>query len=487
MKISVFGVGYVGCVSAACLAREGHEVIGVDVDPFKVSSINGGRAPFLETGLNELLTEMVAAGRLRATVDHAEAVQNSDVALVCVGTPPQSNGFICLDYLRHVLASIGKELRYKNDYYVVALRSTVLPTAIQQELVPLLEQCSGKRVGLQVGFVYNPEFLREGSALGDFREAPWTIVGSSYTHAGDRVAALYHGLSAPIVKTDLNTAVLVKYFSNALHALKVSFANEASHFCREMGVDSNRMMEILCRDTKLNISSRYLKPGFAFGGSCLPKDLRALISEASKRGVKLPVLESILPSNGLHLRRCIEKVVETKRQHIGLIGLTFKAGTDDLRESPAVELAERLIGKGFDLLIYEPSIAQGKLRGANLRFIETSIPHIWKLLVGSVHDVFQHAGVIVVTQQLRPEDRRQFITMKSTQICIDLARTLCAEEVGGEYQTVDGAQREEALLAASASSTQMDRQNDQGRRLGNSEPSNSWRARVNILESSSPT
>jgi GDP-mannose 6-dehydrogenase len=440
MRVSVFGVGYVGCVSAACLAREGHEVMGVDVDPFKVSAINGGQAPFREPGLNELVAEMVLAGRLHATTDHSAAVHNSDVALICVGTPPTSNGSIRLDYLTHVFAGIGKELRNKSDYFVVALRSTVLPKIIEKDLIPLLEQYSGKTVGRDVGFVYNPEFLREGTALRDFYDPPWTIIGSWDTRASDTVAALYQRLPAPTVRTDPNTAVLVKYFSNAFHAMKVAFANEVSYFCREARVDSRTMMKVFCQDSKLNVSSRYLKPGFAFGGSCLPKDLKALMSEAGKQGLDVPLLDSILVSNDIHLRNCIQMVAETGRHRLGLVGLTFKEGTDDLRGSPAVEMAERLMGKGFDVRIYEPSIAPGRLHGSNLSYLERSIPHIWKVLSNSLNELIDHAEVIVIMQQVGPEDRGKFSAMTQEQICIDLAGALSAGEVGSEYRTMDGAQ-----------------------------------------------
>jgi GDP-mannose 6-dehydrogenase len=306
-------------------------------------------------------------------------------------------------------------------------------------------------VGREVGFVYNPEFLREGVALKDFHDAPWTIIGSSDSRASEKVAALYQSLSAPLVRTNPKTAVLVKYFSNTFHALKVAFGNEVSYLCREMGVDSVEAMDIFCQDTKLNISARYLKPGFAFGGSCLPKDVKALISEAAKRGLHLPILEAILPSNDFHLRNCIQMVAEAGKRRIGLVGLTFKEGTDDLRESPAVELAERLIGKGFDVKIYEPSIAPGSLHGSNLSFIEKSIPHIWKLLVGGLDEVFRHADVVVTMQQVRSEDRPLFMTMKPEQVCIDLARTLGPGQVSGEYRTVDNPQRESALVNSSAS------------------------------------
>jgi GDP-mannose 6-dehydrogenase len=436
----------VGCVSAACLAREGHEVIGVDVDAFKVRAINEGRAPFFEPGLSELVGEMVAAGRLRATVDHADAVHSSDVALICVGTPTRSDGSTRLDYLLQVFTSVAKQLRTKDEYFVVALRSTVLPTAFEDELIPLLEQNSGKSVGTDIGFVYNPEFLREGVALKDFQDAPWTIVGSCDSRASGVVASLYQNLSAPIVLTNPKTAALVKYFSNAFHALKVVFGNEVGTFCREMGVDGGEMMEIFAHDTKLNISHRYLKPGFAFGGSCLPKDLKALVSEIGKRGLSLPVLESILPSNEEHLRSCIQMVTETDKRRIGLVGLSFKAGTDDLRESPAVELAERLIGKGRDVRIYEPSIAPGRLHGTNLDFIEKSIPHIWKLLVGSLDELLQHSEAVVVMQQLKAEDVRYFSTMRPDQVCIDLVRTLTAAEVGGEYCSMDIPRRDAVVL-----------------------------------------
>jgi GDP-mannose 6-dehydrogenase len=445
MKVSVFGVGYVGCVTAACLAREGHDVVGVDVDAFKVRAINEGRSPFFEPGLSQLVGEMVAAGKLRATVDHAEAILGTDVALICVGTPTRSDGSTRLDYLLQVFSSIAEQLRRKDEYFVVALRSTVLPAAFEEQLIPLLERNSGKSVGRDIGFVYNPEFLREGVALKDFHDAPWTIIGSWDSRAGEVVASLYQSLTAPLVRTDPKTAALVKYFSNAFHALKVVFGNEVGSLCREMGVDGGEMMRIFSQDTKLNISHRYLKPGFAFGGSCLPKDLKAMVSEIGKRGLSLPVLESILPSNEEHLRSCLQVVTETNKKRIGLVGLSFKAGTDDLRESPAVELAERLIGKGRDVRIYEPSIAPGRLHGTNLDFIENSIPHIWKLMVGSLNELFRHADVVVVMQQMKAEDRQYFSTMKAEQICIDLVRTLAAEDVGAEYWSMDMPRRDRVL------------------------------------------
>ncbi len=385
MKVSVYGVGYVGCVTAACLAREGHTVIGVDVDPYKVQCINEGSAPFFEPGLSELVKEMVASKRLRATCDHAEAVAESDIGLVCVGTPSKRDGSVQLDFLLEVLRSIGAELKKKDEYFVVTLRSTVLPSIIEDELIPVLERSSGKTIGDKLGVVYNPEFLREGLALKDFYEAPWTIIGSPDSRAADVVASLYSALPVPVTRTSIPTASLLKYICNSFHALKVTFGNEVGRFCRELGADGAEVMDIFTQDTKLNISARYLKPGFAFGGSCLPKDLKAIISECGKRAINLPLMTSIMSSNDVHLNSCIEMVASSEKRRVGIIGLSFKAGTDDLRESPAVELAERLIGKGRgDVRIYEPSIGPGKLHGSNLRFIEKSIPHIWKVLVDKI-------------------------------------------------------------------------------------------------------
>lgn len=437
MKISVFGIGYVGCVTAACLAREGHDVVGVDVDPFKVQCVNDGKAPFFESGLTELVSEVVNNRRLRATRDHADAVRDSEIAIVCVGTPTTSSGAIQLDHVKRAIASIGKELQKKSTYFVVALRSTVLPAAIEEELIPHLERHAGRRIGEELGVVCNPEFLREGVALKDFRDPPWTIIGSQDCRAGDLVQAIYKPLAAPVVRTDLKTAALLKYFSNAFHALKVVFANEVGSFCRELGVDGKHMMDIFCMDRSLNISPRYLKPGFAFGGSCLPKDLKALMAEMGRHNLTLPIMQSIITSNEAHLSNCIRTVIETGRRRIGLVGLSFKPNTDDLRESPAVELAERLIGKGFDVRIYEPNIAPGQLHGTNLQFIERSIPHIWKLLVSSLDDLMQHAETIVLMHELETEDRQYFSNMSETQVCIDLAKTLSAEEISGEYRSLN--------------------------------------------------
>jgi GDP-mannose 6-dehydrogenase len=435
MRVSVFGLGYVGCVTAACLAELGHAVVGVEVDPLKVDCINRGTSPFYETGLADIISKNVNVGRLKATLDDAAALEESDVALICVGTPSNSDGSVNLDNLLSVFHSIGAHLRERNSYLVVALRSTVLPHLVESELIPLLEKSSGKQIGENFGFVCNPEFLREGSAIEDFYETPLTLIGENDPKAGYVIAALYKSLTGPLVRTDLRTAFLAKYASNAFHALKVVFANEMGTLARELSVDGQELMEIICQDTKLNISSRYLKPGFAFGGSCLPKDLRALMTESQRRNLKLPVLDSILPSNELHLRRCMWVLTELGKKKVGLVGLAFKAGTDDLRESAAVEFAEMLLGKGYDLKIIEPCISPGSIHGSNLRFVEKSIPHIWKLLEIDFEKVVRESEVLVLMAPLEPQMRAALRLFRSDQVCLDFVGTVKPEDLpAGKYR-----------------------------------------------------
>jgi GDP-mannose 6-dehydrogenase len=435
MRVSVFGLGYVGCVTAACLAELGYQVIGVEIDPLKVDCINRGTSPFYEAGLAEIISKNVNAGRLKATLDDAVAFEESDVALICVGTPSNSAGSVNLDHLLSVFRSIGTHLRDRNSYFVVALRSTVLPHLMESDLVPVLEKSSGKKIGENLGFVCNPEFLREGSAIEDFYETPLTLIGENDPKAGDVIAALYKPLTGPLVRTDLRTALLAKYASNAFHALKVVFANEMGTLARELSVDGQKLMEIICNDTKLNISNRYLRPGFAFGGSCLPKDLRALMTESQRRNLKLPVLDSILTSNELHLRRCMRILTELGKKKIALVGLAFKAGTDDLRESPAVEFAETLLGKGYELKIVEPSISPGSIHGSNLRFVEKSIPHIWKLLETDFEKVVRESEVLVLLAPLETEMRAALGLFRPDQVCLDFVGTVKPEELpAGEYR-----------------------------------------------------
>jgi GDP-mannose 6-dehydrogenase len=421
MKVSVFGLGYVGCVSAASLAADDHEVVGVDVNPDKVAAINAGRSPVVEPGLDELLARGAAEGRLRATTDAMEAVASTEVSLLCVGTPSRRNGSLDLTYLERVTEEIGSALRDKSAYHVVVVRSTVLPGTTHGVLIPALERQSGKKYGEGFGVSVNPEFLREGTALRDFRKPPLTLVGHNHAADASGTIALYQAIDAPLVSTSIRVAEMVKYTSNAFHALKVCFANEIGNLCKRVGVDSHDVMDVFCRDEKLNLSSYYLKPGFAFGGSCLPKDVRALQYRARELDVETPVLSSILPSNRLQIEQAFDMVMETGKQQIGLLGFSFKAGTDDLRESPLVILAEALLGKGRTLRIYDKNVSLARLVGANKEYIERQIPHLSSLLCGTIDEVIDQSEVIVVGNQA-PEFAEALSRCRPDQIVVDLVR-----------------------------------------------------------------
>ncbi|MFI8106127.1 nucleotide sugar dehydrogenase [Streptomyces sp. NPDC086023] len=399
MRISVLGLGYVGCVSAACLASLGHEVIGVDVSQVKVDLVNSGRAPVVEERIGDLIAEVVRTGALRATGDVREAVLGSDVSLVCVGTPSEPNGSLCTTYLERVTEQIGAALAERGGRggrHTVVFRSTMLPGTCLNLLVPILEKYIGGTAGVDVGVAVNPEFLREGSSVRDFFDPPKTVIGELDPASGDVVAALYAGLPGEVFRVPVPTAEAIKYADNAFHGLKIGFANELGAVCQALGVDSHQVMDVFLADRKLNISSAYLRPGFAFGGSCLPKDLRSLVHAARQADVSVPILSHVLPSNSDHLQRAVELVERTGKRRIGLFGLSFKPGTDDLRESPLVELAERLFGKGYDLRIYDPNVNLSRLLGANREYVETRLPHLAKLLSDSVEDVLRHAEVCLV-------------------------------------------------------------------------------------------
>jgi GDP-mannose 6-dehydrogenase len=435
MKLSVLGLGYVGTVSAACLAREGHEVLGVDPEPEKVRLINAGRSPIIEQGVGPMIREQVAAGRLRASLDVASAVAHAELLLVCVGTPSRANGDIELKYVRRVCEQIGAALREHAGAPVVAIRSTLLPGTLRQVVIPLLEKASGKRAGAEFGLCLNPEFLREGSAVHDYFHPPKTVIGEVNRASGDLLAGLYAGIKAPLIRTDLETAEMVKYADNSWHALKVGYANEIGNLCKALGVDSHRVMDIFCQDVKLNLSPYYLKPGFAFGGSCLPKDLRALLHRAKSLDVELPILSSILPSNALQVERALQAVVDAGHRQVGVLGFSFKAGTDDLRESPVVELAERLIGKGYELLFYDENVNMARLHGANRDYILNRIPHISRLMVSSVDEVLEHAGTLIIGNAA-PEFREVPRRLRGTQSIVDLVRVSEARSVAGVYEGI---------------------------------------------------
>jgi GDP-mannose 6-dehydrogenase len=396
MKISVFGLGYVGCVSAACLAASGHEVVGVDVNPTKIELIGQGKAPLVEERIGELTAEVVRSGALRATSDIAEAIAATEISLICVGTPSAPSGNMSTEYLERVADQIGTALADQGRWHTIVFRSTMLPGTCIDLLIPILEKASGLTAGVDFGVAVNPEFLREGSSVRDFFEPPKTVIGEFDTRSGDMVAALYADLPGEVFRVPIPIAEMTKYADNSFHGLKIAFANELGAVCRALGIDSHRMMDVFLADTKLNVSPAYLRPGFAFGGSCLPKDLRGLVYAARRADVSLPLLSHVLPSNEEHLRRAFDLVAATGKRRIGLFGLSFKPGTDDLRESPLVELAERLLGKGYDLRIYDANVTMSRLMGANRDFIESRLPHLGELLGNSVDDVLAHADVCVI-------------------------------------------------------------------------------------------
>jgi GDP-mannose 6-dehydrogenase len=396
MRISVFGLGYVGAVSAACLARDGHLVIGCDIDPTKLDLIRRGRTPIVEEGIQELIAAAKGGGHLEVTDNPEYAVHNSELSFVCVGTPALRGGGQDLTALRRLSEQLGDALTIKRAFHVVVLRSTVLPGTTDDVVRPLIEKRSGKRAGADFGLCFQPEFLREGSSIKDYDNPPYTVVGVDTDRSATMLRAVFGHLPCDFVTTTVRTAEMLKYASNSLHAVKITFANEMGRLCQSLGVDSHAVMELVCRDSRLNISPAYLRPGFAFGGSCLPKDLRALLHVARTGDGEVPMLAGILPSNGIHLEQAIDLVLRTDKKAVGLLGLSFKAGTDDLRESPFVSMAERLIGKGIELRIYDPAVNVARLMGANRRYIEETIPHISSLMQEDCADVIRRAEVIVV-------------------------------------------------------------------------------------------
>ncbi len=431
MRVAVFGLGYVGSVSAAALASLGHDVVGVDSNAEKVELVAAGDSPVLEPGLRERIAETVESGLLRATDDAEEAVASTDVSLICVGTPSAPNGSLSTAALERVTASIGGALRSgTNGRHVVVIRSTVLPGTAESIVRPLLEQTSGGSAGDDFGLATNPEFLREGTSLNDFFDPPKTVIGQLDEASGDVVAQLYEEIAGPVFRVPLRVAEMVKYADNAFHALKIGFANEIGAVCEAFGLDADEVMRIFRADTKLNISPAYLTPGFAFGGSCLPKDLRALLHAARRADVEVPILEHVLPSNERHLRRTFDAIEQTGSRRVGLFGLSFKPGTDDLRESPLVELAERLLGKGFELKIYDPAVSLSRLVGANRDYVAEHLPHLSSLLCDSPEEVIDHAEVCVLGAAT-PEALAALARGNGYQL-IDLVRASAATAVGLE-------------------------------------------------------
>lgn len=435
MKISIFGLGYVGAVSAGCLAQDGHQVIGVDPYQPKVDLINEGKTPVIEKDIGEIIATAVKQGKLRATIDVHEAVTHSDISLICVGTPSQLNGSLDLKYVRNVCEQIGAVLKDKAGFHVIVARSTMLPGSMRSVVIPALEEASGKRAGKDFGVCNNPEFLREGTSVWDFYNPPKTVIGETDSRGGDLLASLYEKMDAPMIRTDVETAEMVKYTDNVWHALKVGFANEIGNICKSIGIDGHKVMEIFCQDTKLNLSPYYMKPGFAFGGSCLPKDVRALSYKARSLDLDVPIINAIMPSNERQIEKGLKMIMEKGTKKVGILGFSFKAGTDDLRESPLVEVIERLLGKGYDVKLYDRNVNIASLVGANRDYILNHIPHISRLMVDSIDKVLTHAETVVIgngAAEFRAVPER----LREGQVLVDLVRISDARSTEGKYDGI---------------------------------------------------
>lgn len=435
MKISIFGLGYVGAVSAACLARDGHTVIGVDLSQVKVDLINAGKTPIIEKDIAELIETASKKNCLSATADVVKAINETELSLVCVGTPSQPNGSLELAHVKRVCEEIGEALGNKEAFHVVVMRSTMLPGTMRDMVIPTLEKYSGKKAGQDFGVCNNPEFLREGTAVHDFYHPPKTVIGETDIRSGDILSELYKDMDAPMIRTAVETAEMVKYTDNVWHALKVGFANEIGNICKVLGIDGHEVMEIFCHDTKLNLSPYYMKPGFAFGGSCLPKDVRALTYKARTLDLDIPILNAIIPSNERQVERGIRMVMQKGNKKIGVLGFSFKAGTDDLRESPIVELIERLLGKGYDIRLYDRNVNLASLVGANRDYILNRIPHISGLMLDSIDKVLEHAETIVIGNG-DEEFKRIPDRLRKGQIIIDLVRIGKERSQEGKYDGI---------------------------------------------------
>ena len=435
MKISIFGMGYVGTVSAGCLARDGHQVIGVDPVRIKVDLINAGQSPIIEAEIGEIIAETVRSGKLRATDNQDEAINQTELSFVCVGTPSQANGNLDLTYIRRVCELIGGALKNKTARHTVVIRSTILPGTMRDIVIPTLEENSGKKAGADFGVCNNPEFLREGSAVKDFNFPPKTVIGEFDRTSGELLASLYVKLEAPFIRTDLETAEMVKYVDNSWHALKIGFANEIGNLCKSFGIDAHAVMKIFSQDKKLNISPAYLMPGFAFGGSCLPKDLRALAYKAKIHDLQLPIMSAILPSNELQVSKGLRLITEKGHRRIGVLGFSFKSGTDDLRESPMIEVIEHLIGKGYDLRIFDRNVNLASLVGANRDFILNRIPHISRLMVHGIDAVLDHAETVVIGNK-DPEFEGVLGRLREGQNLVDFVRITSRRSENGKYDGI---------------------------------------------------
>ena len=435
MKISIFGLGYVGAVSAGCIAQDGHEVIGVDPYQPKIDLINQGQTPVIEKEIGEIMSKAVKNGLLRATADVKDAVMNSEISLICVGTPSNLNGSLDLKYVRNVCEEIGEVLKEKSEFHVVVARSTMLPGTMKNVVIPILESSSGKKAGIDFGVCNNPEFLREGTAVYDYYNPPKTVIGETEARGGELLATLYKDMDAPLIRTDISTAEMVKYTDNVWHALKVGFANEIGNISKAVGVDGHKVMDIFCQDLKLNLSPYYMKPGFAFGGSCLPKDVRALNYKANSMDIDVPIIGSIMPSNQRQIEKGLNLIMAQGSKKVGILGFSFKAGTDDLRESPIVEVIERLLGKGYDVKLYDKNVNIASLVGANKDYILNQIPHISSLMMDSMDEVLEHADTVVIGNGDN-EFSDVLDRLRKGQTVVDLVRIVPSQSQEGRYEGI---------------------------------------------------
>ena len=433
MKISIFGLGYVGAVSLACLSRDGHEVTGVDIDTSKLDLISSGKSPVIEEGMLELMSEVAASGRVSVTADAGEAIESTELSFVCVGTPSLPNGDQDLTALERLSKQMGEALSKKDGGHIVVIRSTVQPGTVEDVVIPLLEEHSGKKADEDFHVCFQPEFLREGSSIRDYDNPPMTVVGARHAAPLEQLRSVFGHLACEFIDTDIRTAETLKYACNTFHALKITFANEIARICQAMGSDSLQVMQLLCEDKQLNISKAYLRPGFAFGGSCLPKDLRALLYLGKTHDVETPMLSGVLPSNRIHVEHALQMILERGDREVGVVGLSFKSGTDDLRESPLVDLVERLIGKGINLRIYDPEVRVSRLIGANKQYIENVIPHIGSLMCDSVETAVDGAGTVIVG--LSGDDIVSSLVEHcgSEQFIVDLVGLSELKDLGAEY------------------------------------------------------
>jgi len=436
MNISIFGMGYVGAVSAACLARDGHKVIGVDVDPTKLELLRQGRSPIVEEGIQELTRDVVAQGRLTVTDNVEESIGGSALSFVCVGTPSQPNGSQDLKAIEHVAAQIGDALARHDHYHVVVIRSTVRPGTVMSRVLPVLEEHSGKKLGEGFGLAFQPEFLREGTSIRDYDNPPFTVVGGDSRRTLDCIKPLFEHLPCEFIGTDIGTAEMLKYACNAFHAVKITFANEIGRLAQTLNVDAREVMRLVTQDKQLNISPAYLRPGFAFGGSCLPKDLRALLYIAKEEDAEVPMLAGVIPSNQQHIEHALNYILHSGKRRVGMIGLSFKSGTDDLRESPLVTLAEQLIGKGIDLQIHDPNVQLSRLLGANRRYIEEKLPHIGKLLMEDCTALIHHSDIVILGLSDAHLVEQVVAEANEPQVVLDLVGMPGRDRLRADYQGI---------------------------------------------------